>query len=103
MARLTEGLFRFSFHVHLLQETSEDQADLTALRKWLHTRLLLPIDRPLLRASNAIQFGSQASSATQLQDVHRDLKASVVKGGTQHLIWGSYSYYHYLQVGYYNS
>ena len=83
-----------------LQDSREDRADLIALRKWLHANLLLPTDWPLLRTANAVKFGSQESStASQLQNVHRGLKASGVKGGSQHLVRGSYSYFHYLQAG----
>lgn len=57
------------------------------------------MDRPLLRSWNAVNFGVQQGKAgPQLLDVHKGLKPSGVKGGKAHLIWGTYSYFHYMQV-----
>ena len=42
--------------------------------------------------------GAGAGSQRRLTDVHVGLPASGVAGGTQHLVSGSYEYFHYLQV-----
>lgn len=39
-----------------------------------------------------------APSTRRLADVHVGIAPSRVKGGTQHLVQGSYLYYHYMQV-----
>lgn len=84
---------------NLLQDAEKQEANLLKQRQWLHDRLLLPKDRPLLRYSNAAKFDSSPDSHSgKLQDVHKGLKPSGIKGGQTHLIWGSYTYYHYLQA-----
>ncbi|KAL6623082.1 hypothetical protein ACP70R_032961 [Stipagrostis hirtigluma subsp. patula] len=85
-------------------EIEEKQSE---LRRDLHIRLGLPLDRPLLRISNALTFGGSGKkekSASRnglslLRDVHRELPSSGVSGGTMSLIDGSYEYYHYLHDG----
>ncbi|GJM87613.1 hypothetical protein PR202_ga03585 [Eleusine coracana subsp. coracana] len=79
----------------------------SALRRDLHIRLGLPLDRPLLRISNALTFGAMKkkeknksrSGSSLLRDVHRELPSSGVSGGIMSLIDGSYEYYHYLHDG----
>lgn len=70
------------------------------LRRDLHRRLLLPPDRPLLRAANALTFvlESNGNSAGYLRDVHEGLEPPCIQGGTRHVIWGSYTYHHYMQA-----
>ena len=68
-------------------------------RQWLHRKFFLPMDRPLLRDSNALRFESaRTSPGGKLQNVHQGVKSSGVRGGQQHLIWGEYTYFHYMQV-----
>ncbi|KAJ1270678.1 hypothetical protein BS78_06G070200 [Paspalum vaginatum] len=84
-------------------EIEEKQSE---LRKGLHIRLGLPLDRPLLRISNALTFGGMGkrkksisrSGSSLLRDVHREIPSSV-SGGVTSLIDGSYEYYHYLHDG----
>ncbi|XP_062202449.1 probable Ufm1-specific protease [Phragmites australis] len=85
-------------------EIEEKQSE---LRRNLHIRLGLPLDRPLLRISNALTFcstGKREKSASRngfslLRDVHREIPSSGVSGGIMSLIDGSYEYYHYLHDG----
>ena len=44
-----------------------------------------------------------ACPACRLRDVHVGLPASGVPGGRQHLVQGSYEYYHYMQVAHASS
>ncbi|CAN6342622.1 unnamed protein product, partial [Urochloa humidicola] len=84
-------------------EIEEKQSE---LRKKLHIRLGLPLDRPLLRISNALTFGGMGkrvkgtsrNGSSLLRDVHREIPSSV-SGGVMSLIDGSYEYYHYLHDG----
>lgn len=78
----------------------ENETALVNSRKSLHQRLLLPLDRPLLRVANALTTMESTSSSLgsrRLCDVHVGLAPSGVSGGTQSLVDGSYEYYHYLQ------
>ncbi|KAL3692346.1 hypothetical protein R1sor_005997 [Riccia sorocarpa] len=80
----------------------ETEIALMEWRKKIHRRLGLTLDRPLLRAANAISFknadaGARTSGSRRLTDVHVGLVNSGVTGGRQSLIQGSYEYYHYLQ------
>ncbi|XP_073013802.1 probable Ufm1-specific protease isoform X1 [Typha latifolia] len=85
-------------------ETEEKQGE---IRKSLHLRLGLPLDRPLLRIANALSFsirGSREGNLTKdgsslLRDVHTGIPSSGVSGGIISLIDGSYEYYHYLLDG----
>uniref|UniRef100_M8AVG4 Probable Ufm1-specific protease n=1 Tax=Aegilops tauschii TaxID=37682 RepID=M8AVG4_AEGTA len=101
-------------------EIEEKQSE---LRRNLHFRLGLPLDRPLLRTSNALTFGAmemrdRSSSksvrkyfpeshcdlslrpgSSLLRDVHKEIPSSGVSGGIMSLIDGSYEYYHYLHDG----
>lgn len=79
------------------------------LRRSLHVRLGLPLDRPLLRIANAINFlqikDSSKGNLTRrgsslLKDVHIGIPGSGVSGGSVSLIQGSYEYHHYLQDGF---
>ncbi|XP_040385270.1 probable Ufm1-specific protease [Oryza brachyantha] len=84
-------------------EIEEKQSE---LRRNLHLRLQLPLDRPLLRISNALKFSiggtdkkASRNSSSLLRDVHREIPSSGVSGGIMSLIDGSYEYYHYLHDG----
>lgn len=76
------------------------------LRKRLHVRLKLSLDRPMVRAANALMLGSTddvSGSCTtkkgtmRLINVHAGLSISGIAGGQMSLLQGSYEYYHYLQ------
>ncbi|XP_073099403.1 probable Ufm1-specific protease [Elaeis guineensis] len=77
------------------------------IRKSLHSRLGLPLDRPLLRIANALSIGSKSimrsnsipNGCPLLKDVHTGIPNSGVSGGIASLIDGSYEYYHYLLNG----
>ncbi|KAK9117403.1 hypothetical protein Sjap_016350 [Stephania japonica] len=79
------------------------------VRRALHLRLGLPLDRPLLLIANAMNFAhtrnGTANDATRkasllLKDVHVEVPGSGLSGGLVSLIDGSYEYYHYLQDGF---
>lgn len=87
-----------------------DESALQSRRAAVHAMLGLPTDRPLLRVANSISFSntttttnkenvntSVSSKQARLQNVHLSLPGSGVKGGTQHLVRGTYDYYHYMQ------
>ena len=69
-------------------------------RSRLHQLWRLPMDRPLLRRGNAIDWNEPiTTSTTFLQNVHVGLPApSKAAAGKIHTIWGSYTYHHYMQV-----
>lgn len=78
------------------------EARLQPLRALLHQRLRLPLDRPQLRAAQALSFGADPNpipgGAGRLSDVHVGLPPPGVPGGVEHLVAGSYDYYHYCQA-----
>jgi len=89
-------------HITALYE-AEDSALNT--RRILHSRLLLPMDRPLLRTASSIDasptpsMSSLGGKSRHLVDVHIGLPPSGVIDGKQYLVEGSYEYYHYRQDG----
>ncbi|KAL5717897.1 hypothetical protein ACHQM5_010852 [Ranunculus cassubicifolius] len=87
----------------------ETEAKQVEVRRSLHTRLGLPMDRPLLLVSNALDFSTNTSGAgndstrnasSLLKDVHTEIPGSGVSGGLMSRVDGSYEYYHYLQNGF---
>lgn len=70
-------------------------------RKKLHRRLGLPLNRPLLRVANALNFAfpstGRPGGAKRLVDVQTTLTGGPVTGGQISLVQGSYEYYHYMQ------
>ncbi|KAK9119930.1 hypothetical protein Scep_018023 [Stephania cephalantha] len=79
------------------------------VRRALHLRLGLPLDRPLLLIANTVNFAHTRTAtandtirnASPLpKDVHVEAPSSGVSGGLVSLIDGSYEYYHYLQDGF---
>ncbi|KAI3847477.1 hypothetical protein MKX03_011747 [Papaver bracteatum] len=79
------------------------------IRRALHSRLGLPLDRPLLRIVNALDVSTDnitaGSNSTKnvsylLKDVHTGVPRSGVSGGLISTVEGSYEYYHYLQDGF---
>ncbi|KAL7601803.1 hypothetical protein Lser_V15G21368 [Lactuca serriola] len=90
----------------LYGETEMKQVE---IRKCLHMRLGLPLNRPLLRIASAIDFLTAKEGANGnimrkgtplLKDVHIGIPSSGVHGGVVSLVQGSYEYYHYLQDGF---
>ena len=77
------------------------EARLQPVRARLHQRLRLPLDRPQLRAAQALSFGADpnpSGGTGRLADVHVGLPPPGVPGGVEHLVAGSYDYYHYCQA-----
>lgn len=85
-----------------------DREELRQERWVLHTRLGLPLNRPVFRSTKALRLGEEAAAAAahhsaanqqqrRLRDVHIGLPPSGVTGGTPHVVDGSYDYYHYMQ------
>ncbi|PIA51486.1 hypothetical protein AQUCO_01100373v1 [Aquilegia coerulea] len=79
------------------------------VRRSLHLRLGLPLDRPLLIVANALNFAtnkgvagsnSMRNASALLKDVHREVPSSGVSGGLISWVDGSYEYYHYLHDGF---
>jgi hypothetical protein len=84
----------------------ETEADFADVRAEYHRRLLLPMDRPLLRCGNALTFTPTGPMtevlplpADQLRDVHQTIVGSQQSRvqGRMYLVQGSYLYYHYGQ------
>lgn len=87
----------------------ESEMEQSEKRRSLHSRLGLPLDRPLLRIANALTFGRKSNSLLRnerlhkgysyLKNVHTHISNSGVSGGVLSLIDGSYEYYHYMLNG----
>ncbi|GAV62557.1 Peptidase_C78 domain-containing protein [Cephalotus follicularis] len=97
--------------VTIIYELNYGEAEMkqVEVRRSLHLRLGLPLDRPLLRIANALDFSmvkdGSRSTLTQkglplLKDVHIGIPSSGVSGGHAFLVQGPYEYHHYLQDGY---
>ncbi len=81
----------------------DDNPAFRATRRVLHTRLRLPLNRPVFRSTCALRLdgtsdGHDDQPAPQrLANVHLGVPPSGIAGGRQHLVDGAYLYYHYLQ------
>lgn len=73
------------------------ELELESYRQELHTRLLLPLERPVLRKCMQCSFSGELCSSGYLFNVHIGLAASGVEGGEIALVHGTYSYHHYMQ------
>ncbi|XP_059608894.1 ufm1-specific protease 2 [Phlebotomus argentipes] len=80
------------------QKVDEGNALLKDRRRIFHKVLGLPVTRPFFRRSNAVP---QADGGVLL-NTHVGLKAAQ-PGWQQHLVQGSYGYYHYMQQNYNDS
>jgi Ufm1-specific protease 2 len=61
----------------------------------------LPLDRPLLRIANAVDFSAappEERHTKRLRQVHEGLPDSGVRDGSLHMVDGAYDYYHYMQA-----
>ncbi|KAG0450080.1 hypothetical protein HPP92_026948 [Vanilla planifolia] len=92
--------------VTVLYELSygENEVGQIEIRRSLHSRLGLPLDRPILRIANAISLGSKPKHLKNngyqyLKNVHTEIPASGVMGGSISMIDGSYEYFHYFLDG----
>lgn len=87
--------------------TPRAEARLAQRRAAAHAVLGLPTTRPALKVASALPAmpGSSAAPAAdgRLRDVHVGAPASRVRGGTKHLVQGSYAYCHYMQDGFNDS
>ncbi|KAH0468227.1 hypothetical protein IEQ34_003260 [Dendrobium chrysotoxum] len=82
----------------------ENEVGQSEIRRSLHSRLGLPLDRPLLRIASALTFGTKANNIIRngypyLKNVHTQIPISGVSEGIVSLVDGSYEYYHYLLDG----
>ncbi|KAK1319459.1 putative Ufm1-specific protease [Acorus calamus] len=98
---------RITHPIAAIYELSYGERELrqAEIRKSLHSRLGLPLDRPLLLIANSLNFGNKGSNSVEngsplLKNVHTDIPSSGVTGGLVSLVDGSYEYYHYLQDGF---
>ncbi|XP_021359067.1 ufm1-specific protease 2-like [Mizuhopecten yessoensis] len=83
------------FSVVYLQNMTEEQ--LVQRRTEVHRMLGLPENQPLFRRCNAVMFHEDRSSYGYLINPHTGISSQGVKGGTQYLVDGLYSYHHYMQ------
>ncbi|XP_077984323.1 ufm1-specific protease 2-like [Glandiceps talaboti] len=74
---------------------SEDE--LESYRKDLHCKLLLPVDRPMLRRANRFVFADDPNKSVYLKNTHVGLPPSGVDDGRVYLVHGTYAYHHYMQ------
>jgi len=69
-------------------------------RKFYHTKLHFPTDKPLMRACDSLNVARKSlelDTSGKLRDVHIGLNTPGVAGGTKYIIYGSYIYSHYMQ------
>ncbi len=69
-------------------------------RKFYHSKLHFPTDKPLLRACDSLNIARKSlelDTSGKLRDVHIGLNTQGVAGGTKYIIYGSYIYSHYMQ------
>ena len=89
--------FSLSSHlVSIVYPADTEDEKLHKRRLALHEMLLLPLDRPLLRFSNALTWNKDLFSK-KLINVHEALGGSGVKDGKVYAVQGKYTYFHYLQ------
>lgn len=68
--------------------------ELSEKRKQIHLSYILPLERPLVRRGNSLK---DPSPGGQLNNTHEGLAGSGLKGGNQSIVYGTYTYHHYMQ------
>ncbi|XP_058049140.1 ufm1-specific protease 2 isoform X1 [Ahaetulla prasina] len=74
---------------------SDDQ--LETYRKELHGQFNLPLDRPYFRRANAYHFPDESFKDGYLRNPHLHLNPPTIESGMVYLVYGTYSYHHYMQ------
>ncbi|GAB6021508.1 Ufm1-specific protease 2 [Chamberlinius hualienensis] len=92
--------FSLTYLDHLLtaiypKNVSEN--DLESFRKDVHHLFFLPMDKPCIRRSMRFFPGVKNKGESYLQNVHEGLPPSGIEGGLKALVYGSYTYHHYMQ------
>ena len=80
--------------------TSPDEAVYQPLRRSWHVSFLLPLDRPLFRKENALEFPDNLATgkSAKLHNVHATITEKHGVGAAEvALVQGNYTYYHYMQ------
>jgi len=82
-------------YVTLVYTKAAEEGSFENFRRSIHSSLLLPTDRPLLRRSNAVNWDSIGG---KLSNVHHGLQEKHgVPAGEVALVQGVYTYHHYMQ------
>ncbi|XP_033217655.1 ufm1-specific protease 2 [Belonocnema kinseyi] len=69
-------------------------------RKSLHKTLALGMTRPQFRAGNAVKFRSNLEKDEPLLNPHEAISVANTPSGKLSLVYGCYSYHHYMQNGF---
>ncbi|XP_051169272.1 ufm1-specific protease 2 [Leptopilina boulardi] len=79
---------------YLAESTAKENSE---YRKSLHKTLVLGMTRPMFREGNAVQFRSDLSNNDPLFNPHEAISVSNTPNGKLSLVYGCYSYHHYMQ------
>lgn len=94
-------LYPFAQNQSVGNGESINEDELLDIRKSLHRALSLPLDRPLLRVVQSLALETQNPKdslvSNRLLNVHQGLPPSGIQGGSVHMIFGNYEYFHYMQ------
>lgn len=71
--------------------------ELETYREELHRRFNLPFDRPYFRRANAYHFPDEPFKDGYLRNPHVHLSPPGIESGMIYLVYGTYSYHHYMQ------
>ncbi|XP_023209648.1 ufm1-specific protease 2-like [Centruroides sculpturatus] len=85
-----------NYPISITYPHSLNDKQLESYRKELHQQLLLPLDKPLLRLSNKKIFINDLNEP-YLTNTHVGLASSGIQNGKPSIIWGTYTYHHYMQ------
>ncbi|XP_044310970.1 ufm1-specific protease 2 isoform X1 [Varanus komodoensis] len=77
--------------------TGIPDSQLETYRQELHGRFNLPFDRPYFRRANAYHFPDEPFKDGYLRNPHVHLNPPGIESGMVYLVYGTYSYHHYLQ------
>ncbi|XP_033016027.1 ufm1-specific protease 2 isoform X1 [Lacerta agilis] len=77
--------------------TGISDQQLETYRQELHRRFNLPFDRPYFRRANAYHFPDEPFKDGYLRNPHVHLNPPGIESGMVYLVYGTYSYHHYMQ------
>lgn len=87
----------WDFPITIVYPSDKTDDELEPYRRELHSELLLPHERPVLLKKNRHLFPDEVTDPGYLKNPHVGLLPSGVEDGETALVFGTYSYHHYMQ------
>ncbi|XP_056013009.1 ufm1-specific protease 2-like [Ostrea edulis] len=89
--------WKSSAMITVIYPEGKTEEELESRRRELHSLFCMSMSRPVFRRGNAFLFPENIIQYGYLINPHQYITTQSMKGGTQYLVQGLYSYHHYMQ------